>query len=217
MSDVPGGPQEWDRWTGDAENGDDDVMSSGDIQSGPEVRFAQIASETSEADRAEALARATVARAEAARRATAARAEALRQISSQHVEAVRVAENDRDATVKGAHERYESEVRVAEEEAREAIESACEESTTALEAAHLALVRARETAAATAGSRETAVDDAETRRSVARHRASEERTQSVFATYFAHSEALESADAARSHELESVRSVDEPPFPDPES
>jgi hypothetical protein len=51
---------------------------------------------------------------------------------------------------------------------------------------------------------------------VARHRASEERTQSVFAAYFAHSEALESADAARRHELEEVRPVEEPPFSDPQ-
>jgi hypothetical protein len=216
MSNVPGSPQERDGWTAGAEAGDEDVTLFGDAEAGPEDRFAQMPGETSDADRAEVLARATVARAEAARRATAARAEALRQISSQHVEAVRIAENDRDTTVKGAQERYQRELRDAEEEARNAIESACEESTTALDAADLAMVRARETAAATADSRGSALDEAETRRSVARHRASEERTQSVFAAYFAHSEALESADAARRHELEEVRPVEEPPFSDPQ-
>ncbi|HWC38518.1 MAG TPA: hypothetical protein VG476_08320, partial [Acidimicrobiales bacterium] len=90
MSDAPGGPQERERSTGDADAGDDDVTPSGDVRSDPEVRFTQIIDETSEADRAEVLARATVARAEAARRATAARAEALRRISTQHVESVRI-------------------------------------------------------------------------------------------------------------------------------
>jgi hypothetical protein len=98
---------------------------------------------------------------------------------------------------------------VAEEQAREAIESACQESTAALETARAAMVRAAETATTTAGSRDAAVDEAESVRSEAHSRASEERTQSVVAAYLAHSGALELADAARSHELQRVRPVEE--------
>jgi hypothetical protein len=110
-----------------------------------------------------------------------------------------------------AQQRYEHELRVAEEQARDAIESACQESTMTLEAAHGAMVRAGETATTTAGSRDAAVEEAESHRSRAHDQAGEERTRSVVAAYLAHSEALEMAEDARSRALERMRPVEEEP------
>jgi hypothetical protein len=209
MTDGPRSSRGGDEWIGATEADTDEPGSSPAAESDQDGPLTEIPGATTDADRAEALAQATVARAEAARRATAARAEALRRISDQHVEAVRVAESDRDAAVERAQERYEHELRVAEEQARDAIGSACQESTTALEAAYAALVRAGETATTTAGSRDAAVDEAESVRSDAHGRASDERRRSVVAAYVAHSEALELAEGARSHELERMRPVEE--------